>query len=246
VALRYWVAARERWLRVARPDDHYALDILNGLALCYRALGHRERARETLVDLERRREHLLGSAHPASLDAAENLAVVRLELGEPLAKGFPEILLGRLRTQGPGHHQTSRTMSNLIQSLRQPVGRPGDAGSLARSALPAHTPPGAVRLDGDHVAEEIDLLVLAIEYQQECVNRFGGDDNNTLMADCYLAYALAADHIDGQLESACAIIEETWPAVADAADAGDLGLDYLQIATVIRDWLRELAAGYDA
>jgi tetratricopeptide (TPR) repeat protein len=242
VALRYWGAARERWLRVARPDDHYALDILNGLALCYRSLGMLEQARETLADLQRRRELLLGRGHPASLDAAENSMIVRRELGEPPDEGFVAVLLSRLQSQGPGHYQTGRTMANLIGSLRQPDGHPADSGSLVQ----ADSAPGGVRLDGDHVDQEIDLLLGAIDYQQECVDRFGSDDHRTLMAACYLAYALTADHVDGQLESACAIIEDTWPAVADAADTGDLDMGCLQIAMVIRDWLRELAGNYEA
>jgi len=134
-------------------------------------------------------------------------------------------------------------MANLIQSLRQTGDHPNDCGSLVQ---PTDTAPDGVRLDGDHADEEIDLLLLAIDYQQQCVDHFGSDDHRALMADCYLAYALTADHVDGQLESACAIIEETWPAVADATDAGDLGMDCLQIATAIRDWIRELAANYEA
>lgn len=243
VALRYWVAARERWLRIAGPDDHYALDVLNGLALCYRALGLLQQARKTLADLHRRRELLLGPGHPATLDAAENLVIVRCELGDPPDDGFPAVLLGRLRSQGPGHHRTSVTMANLIRVLRQPAGYPQDSRSLVR---PGDSVPGGVRLDGDHVDQEVDLLLLAIGYQQECVDRFGSDDHRTLMASCYLAYALTADHVDGQLEAAYAIMEETWPGVADAADAADLGTDYLEIATMVRDWVRELAGDYEA
>jgi hypothetical protein len=111
---------------------------------------------------------------------------------------------------------------------------------------PAEFAPDGVRLDGDHVDQQVDLLLLAVDYQQECVDRFGSDDHRTLMANCYLAYALAADHIDGQLEAAYAIMEDTWPGVADATDSADLEADYLEIATVIRGWLKELAGDYEA
>jgi hypothetical protein len=60
------------------------------------------------------------------------------------------------------------------------------------------------------------------------------------------ADASATDHVDGQVEEAYAIMEETWPGVADAADTGDLGAGDLEIATVIRDWLRELTGDYEA
>lgn len=243
VAYRYWIAARERWLRIARPDDQYALDVLNGLALCYRGLGLLEQARESLVDLHGRRERLLGPGHPATLDAAENLMIVSCELGYPQNEEFRAVLLGRLRGQGPGHYRTDTTISNLIRIVRRPTGNQAAAGS---PVWPAEFAPDGVRLDGDHVDQQVDLLLLAVDYQQECVDRFGSDDHRTLMANCYLAYALAADHIDGQLEAAYAIMEDTWPGVADATDSADLEADYLEIATVIRGWLKELAGDYEA
>jgi hypothetical protein len=118
VAHRYWLGARERWRHVARTDDQYALDVLNGLALSYRALGMREQALEGFHDLRGRREKLLGPGHPDTLSAAENVLIMQCELGDRPDSAFQAILLGRLRSQGPGHHRTGATMRNLFHNER--------------------------------------------------------------------------------------------------------------------------------
>lgn len=244
VAHRLWLSAQERWSRVAHPDDQYTLDVLNGLALSFRAVGHLDQAGTTLDDLRERRERLLGPEHPDTLGTAENALIVRSELGEPTAEGFRAVLLGRLRGQGPGHPRTGATMANLIRAER---GSAGHRATLGWRAEPAARPPGAVRLNGDHVDAEIDLQQLAIDWQQDCTDRFGPDHPNSLMATCYLAYSLAgADHLDGQVGWALEELEQTWPAIADAAEAGEVTADDLEIATILRDWVRELAGDQGA
>jgi tetratricopeptide (TPR) repeat protein len=82
IAHRYWVAAWERWRRIARPDDQHALDALNGLALSYRALGIPEQALAHVTDLYERRTALLGPDHPDTLGTLENKLILREEIRE--------------------------------------------------------------------------------------------------------------------------------------------------------------------
>src|SRR5438046_9012693 len=101
---------------------------------------------------------------------------------------FQAILLGRLRGQGAEHYQTGITIRNLIRSELQATTAVG----AAPAELPDGVIPDGVRLDGDHVDAEIDLQQLAMAFQQERVDAFGGDDPRTMMATSYLAYCLAA------------------------------------------------------
>jgi hypothetical protein len=181
-----------------------------------------------------RRTRLLGPDHPDTLGTTENALIVRSELGERTADGFRRVLLGRLRVQGPGHPRVGLTMANLL--------RAGDrAPASCGQARPSDELPGAVRLEGDHVDDEIDLQQLAIAWQDDCTTRFGPDDPRSLMATCYLGYALAAaDHLDGQIDWASVLVEESWPALADAAGSGEATPDDLEIATLIRDWVHDL------
>ncbi len=80
VAHRYWLGSQARWRRIAKPDDQYALDVLNGLALSYRALGMLDQALETINELYRRRQALLGPDHPDTLGALENKLIIQGEL----------------------------------------------------------------------------------------------------------------------------------------------------------------------
>ncbi|MFY1694875.1 tetratricopeptide repeat protein [Solwaraspora sp. WMMA2101] len=249
-AHRLWLGARARWRRVAGPDDQYALDVLNGLALSCRAIGCLDEAVAILDDLRERRAHLLGSEHPDTLSTAENALIVRSELGEETADGLWKVLLGRLRGQGPGHPRTGVTMANLI---RAEYGSAGHRATLGNRAVlgsrpePVAEAPGVVRLDGDHTDTEIDLQQLAIYWQQDCTDRFGSDDPRSLMATCLLAYSLAgANHVDGQVGLALEELEESWPAIADAAETGELSSDDLEIATILRDWVRQSAGDQEA
>jgi len=82
VAHRYWLGSQARWRKIAKPDDQYALDVLNGLALSYRALGMLDEALATIDDLHRRRTALLGPDHPDTLGALENKLIILGETDE--------------------------------------------------------------------------------------------------------------------------------------------------------------------
>ncbi|WP_103352494.1 TIR domain-containing protein [Amycolatopsis sp. CA-128772] len=82
VAHRYWDAAWARWSKIAPPDEELHLMALNGLALSLRSLGNRDEALRLMSDLHRRRAQLLGTEHPATLDAWENELILREELNE--------------------------------------------------------------------------------------------------------------------------------------------------------------------
>jgi tetratricopeptide (TPR) repeat protein len=79
VAHRYWLGSQARWRKIAKPDDQYALDMLNGLALSYRALGMLDEALETIDELYTRRRALLGPDHPDTLGALENKLIIQGE-----------------------------------------------------------------------------------------------------------------------------------------------------------------------
>ncbi|WP_433726511.1 tetratricopeptide repeat protein [Nocardia sp. CA-129566] len=82
VAHRLWILACDRWRRIARPDDRDALDALQGLGLSYRALGDHESALPLIITVYRQREQTLGPEHPETLDAMENLLILREEIDE--------------------------------------------------------------------------------------------------------------------------------------------------------------------
>ncbi|MFC9876235.1 tetratricopeptide repeat protein [Nocardia salmonicida] len=82
VAHRLWILACHRWPTIARPDDRDALDALHGLGLSYRALGDHRSALPLLTDVYQRRTQTLGSEHPDTMDALENMLIVREELNE--------------------------------------------------------------------------------------------------------------------------------------------------------------------
>ncbi|MBF6290040.1 toll/interleukin-1 receptor domain-containing protein [Nocardia farcinica] len=82
VAHRLWILACNRWPTIARPDDRDAIDALQGLGLSYRALGEHGMALPLLTDVYQRRTQMLGSEHPDTMDALENMLIVREELNE--------------------------------------------------------------------------------------------------------------------------------------------------------------------
>ncbi|MFF2084049.1 TIR domain-containing protein [Nocardia sp. NPDC058176] len=82
VAHRMWNLACNRWPTIARPDDRDALDALQGLGLSHRALGDHWAALPMLTEVYQRRTQTLGSEHPDTMDALENMLIVQEELNE--------------------------------------------------------------------------------------------------------------------------------------------------------------------
>jgi hypothetical protein len=237
VAHRYWLGLYARWQRVARPDDPYPLDALNGLALSYRALGMLDDALATIDELLARRRALLGPDHPDTLGTLENKLILQEELRQRGPdETFQRLVLKRLQGQGPAHHRTRTTLRNLIRGEIEST--KGAASSPAE--LPDGVTPGDVCLDGDHVDEEIDLQQLAVALQQERVDGYGSDDPRTMIATSYLAYALAlGGHLDGQLHTAGVLAEDAFSGLADAADDGadHLGAHDVEVARLIHEWI---------
>ncbi|WP_103352493.1 hypothetical protein [Amycolatopsis sp. CA-128772] len=152
---------------------------------------------------------------------------------------FVLLWLRRLESQGPGHPDTMATLANLV--------RGAGAGTTALS--PAELPDGVtqagVRLDGDQVDREVDLIQKAIALQDSRVAAFGPDDPRTMTATSYLAYALAfADHIDSQLEAAAVLAQDAYEGLDDAAAENDprVGRHDVRIAELIREWVDEAMA----
>jgi hypothetical protein len=156
---------------------------------------------------------------------------------------FRQILMKRLRGTGPAHHQTMGTVRNAILNEREAVSEVMPTVLPEPAELPEGMTGDEVRLDGDHVDAEVELLLIAVDHQQRCVDAYGDEDPRKLRADVYLAYALAlADHLDGQVESAGPLVEGAWEGLTDAADEGhaEVGEYDVQIALWVRDWIREL------
>jgi hypothetical protein len=149
---------------------------------------------------------------------------------------FQLLLLRRLEGQGPRHPSTMTTLHNLmygdIKGVRRAIGDPAE--------LPQGVTADGVRLDGDHVDRQVDLVQDALTLQEHRVETFGPDDPRTMVATSYLAYALAfADHIDGQVESAAVLAKDAHEGLADAADEGHVhvGPHDVRIAELIRGWI---------
>ena len=237
VAHQHWLDALDRWRRVAAPEDQYRLDALNGLALSYRTLGMPQEALKLMTELHQLRLALLGPDHPDTVSALENKLVIAAEANESVDETFALVLLSRLEEQGPYHPDTGVTLHNLMHEDVKDAGR--------AASVPAELPPGVtaedgIRLDGDHVDFEVDLLVNAIDLQDSRVGEFGPDDPRTLIASSFLAYALAfADHVDGQLEDAADIARDAYEGLADAVAENDphVGPHDLRIAEIVRRWV---------
>lgn len=151
---------------------------------------------------------------------------------------FQQLLLRRLQGQGPHHPDTMTTLHNLmhgdVKGISRTVGAPTD--------LPVGVTEDSVRLDGDHVDRQIDLVQDALTLQELRVAEFGPDDPRTMVATSCLAYALAfADHIDGQVEAAAVLAQDAHEGLADAADEKHphVGRHDVQIAEVIRGWIED-------
>jgi len=151
---------------------------------------------------------------------------------------FELLLLRRLEGQGPHHPSTMTTLHNLMH---------GDVRSVSRAAgvaaaLPDDMTEAGVRLDGDHVDRQVDLVQDAVALQEHRCTEFGPDDPRTMVATSYLAYALGfADHIDGQMESAAVLAQDAHEGLADAADEHhpDVGPHDVRIAELIRSWIED-------
>jgi hypothetical protein len=80
VAHRLWAAAAGRWVQVARPDDPAIADVRQGLALSYRRLGQLAEALELEQQVYAARSARFGEHHPDTLDALENILILREEI----------------------------------------------------------------------------------------------------------------------------------------------------------------------
>ncbi|MGI8335210.1 hypothetical protein ACRYCC_35120 [Actinomadura scrupuli] len=156
---------------------------------------------------------------------------------------FRQILMKRLLGTGPGHPQTRGTVRNTILNETEAVREILPTVLPEPADLPDGVTGDGVRLDGDHVDPEAELLLIAIDHQQRCVDAYGDEDPRKLRADVYLAYALAlADQLDGQVESAGLLIEGAWEGLTDAAEEGhpEVGEYDVGIALWVWNWIREL------
>jgi len=155
------------------------------------------------------------------------------------AETFDLVVLYRLKGQGPHHPSTMVALHNLMHTDLQGVDRaPGSPALLPEGA----NAPG-IRLDGDLVDQQVDLVLDATALQEDRTERLGPDDPRTMAATSYLAYALAfADHIDGQIESALVLAQDAYEGLDDAAAEGNplLGPYDVQIATLILAWINEI------
>ena len=151
---------------------------------------------------------------------------------------FELLLLYRLQGQGPHHPDTMITLHNLmcgdLRGVRRAAGCPAD--------LPDGVTADGVRLDGDHVDRQVELVLDALTLQEDHVAEHGPDDPRTMVATSYLAYALAfADHIDGQVESAAVLAKDAYEGLADFAELhpDQVGPHDVRIAELIHEWIED-------
>ncbi|WP_433726513.1 hypothetical protein ACQP0C_33390 [Nocardia sp. CA-129566] len=155
---------------------------------------------------------------------------------------FESLLLRRLRHQGPDHPDTKRTVTNLIRGRSRGI----TAADRESADLPETTGVDGVRLDGDGVDDEIELIEAAMALHAQRADAYGDEDPRTLVGRGYLAYALAfADHLDGQLEAAAALAQDAYEGLADAAETGDAGPHDVRIANLIYEWITQRLAESD-
>ncbi|WP_067465378.1 hypothetical protein [Nocardia amamiensis] len=149
---------------------------------------------------------------------------------------FDLLLWRRLENQGPDHRDTMGTLANLMRGRL----RGGTAADSELADLPETVTANGVRLAGDGVDDEIDLIEAAMALHGHRAEAFGDEDPRTLVARSYLAYALAfADHLDGQLEAAAELAQDAYEGLADAAETGDVGPHDVQVANLIHQWIAE-------
>lgn len=148
------------------------------------------------------------------------------------------VFLLRIRAQGPDHPDTATTLRNV---MHDDVRRSGRAAGIS-AALPEGVTAEGIRLDGDHVDLQVDLIQDAISLQQQRTDDLGPDDPRTMIATSYLAFALAfADHVDGQLESAAVLAQDAYEGISDAALENDprVGPHYMPVAELVHEWIEE-------
>lgn len=243
VAHRYWTAAVDLWRRAAGPADPRALDARNGLALSLRALGQREEALNVAAEVYATRVAVLGAEHPDTLGTLENRVIIDVELHGGTGETFTEVLNGRLATR-PGHPSTRITLSNLLYAERvgrsaAPDGSPPLSSFAVAADLPVDVTPAGVRLDGEHAAQEADLLAAAVDLHERRAAAFGPDDPRTMVACAYLAYSMAlADQMDGQLDAAAVLADDA----ADGLAETHPGSPHARTAELIRTWINDRLA----
>jgi TIR domain-containing protein/tetratricopeptide repeat protein len=235
LGLRLALVAWARWQWTASPNTPGTLDIVEAVGHCLFFLGRRQEAAETYAYVADQRRAELGASHPDTIDAEENAATAR-QLSQ-----WP-VYAERLKVQGPAHVDTLGTLLRLLaMSLRDY--RPGAYTALESSAA-APEPLGDLdpRLDGDHAEMLADAVSLAAQLDdQETIH--GPDDPRALRAKVLLAHALAAaDQMDGQIEVARVIVEDSRDGLEEAAARRPDTVEPtdLDVAEAVHHWVLEL------
>ncbi|MBP2327223.1 tetratricopeptide (TPR) repeat protein [Kibdelosporangium banguiense] len=231
LALRLALHAWTMWHRAAGPDMPQTLECVENIGNALWYLGRPTEAADTYQYVAQRRGAVLGPKHPDTLDAEENARVAREQTHWP-------VYADRLRVQGPDHPDTLRTLWRLVR------GNGAQGGGEQGEPVPIEVDLGEVRLDGDQADLLSEIIVMAVEWQDAQVARYGPDDPHALRASMVLAHALAAaDQYDGQIEDALTIIQESRDGLAEAAArTPDTVEPYdLEIAEILHHWMVRLA-----
>lgn len=235
LALRLALSAGALWYRATGPDAPETLECVENIANNLLLLGHTTEAADTYEYLAQRRKAVLGSDHPNTIDAEENLATTR-------GSSYWPTYADRLRIQGPVHPDTLSTLERLLRRVLSTGARTSADldGLLTRE--PVAVGVDNVRLDGEHAEKLADIVSLAVRFEdQEAVH--GPDDPRALRAKIVLTHALAAaDQYDGQIEGALAIVIDSRDGIEEAAArTPDVVEPYdLPIAQMIHHWILEL------
>ncbi|RSM77839.1 hypothetical protein DL991_18735 [Amycolatopsis sp. WAC 01375] len=147
----------------------------------------------------------------------------------------------RLKALGPAHLDTFQALSQLFNSSLR-AGRRGTAVQPVTDDEPDLPDDLSPRLEGDHAELLAELVTRALELEdQESVP--GPDDPRALKAKVLLAHVLgAADQLDGQVEVARVIAEDSRDGLLETAARRPESVEPtdLEAAEIVCEWLMEL------
>lgn len=235
LALRLALGAYKMWHRAAGPDAPETQDCVENIANNFLRLGRIDEAVGTYSYIADRRRIVLGANHPQTIDAEENLVTAS-------RSSYWPIYASRLRVQGPRHPDTLNTLDRLLRANIDDD-PPTQVAEVVPSEEPLAFPVETARaVGGDHTDQLAELVALAVTFEeQEAVH--GPDHPRALRAKIMLAHALAAaDQLDGQIEGALVIAEDSRTGIEEAAarTTGVVQPADFEIAEMIHQWILTL------
>ncbi|MGW6442338.1 TIR domain-containing protein [Lentzea sp. NPDC055074] len=232
LGLRLGLGAWARWHRTVGPDAPETLEVVEAIGNCLFHLGWLPEAEATYLYVAAKRKDVLGPKHPDTLDAEENALTARRQSQWPT-------YVERLKVQGPGHLDTLQTLSRLLKTSLREAPRSAEEATGDEPGLQDDLAP---RLEGDHTELLADLIEAAVALEDQ-ESAHGADDPRALRAKVLLAHAMAAaDQLDGQIETARVIVEDSRDGLEEvgARRPDDVDPADLEVAKIVHHWILDL------